>query len=306
MLIDKVDRALTSKSASINCIEMANLADLNIENRLHATIKGTQRLTPIDSEEVREILLEVEPLGIEFELNQGVGVLVDISDESGTHIHHRLYSIADIQTKENDTSQLTILVRRCSYVDPINGKRYDGIASNYLCDRKVGDQITITGPHSLPFTMPADSNANLIMIGMGTGIAPFRAFVKHIYQHQPNWKGKIRLFYGAKSGLELLYLNEKKGDLTNYYDEETFNAFSALSPRPHWSDPITLDRMIVDRATEIINMLSSSNTYIYVSGHAKVRDMLDKAFALILGSEEKWESYKAKLKVEKRWAELIY
>ena len=72
----------------------------------------------------------------------------------------------------------------------------------------------------------------------------FRAFVKHIYNNVKDWKGKIRLFYGARSGLELLYLNDKDGDLTNYYDEDTFEAFHALSPRPHWSDPIALDKAI--------------------------------------------------------------
>jgi ferredoxin--NADP+ reductase len=141
---------------------------------------------------------------------------------------------------------------------------------------------------------------------MGTGIAPFRAFVKHIYKNVPDWKGKIRLFYGARSGLELLYMNDKDGDLTNYYDEGTFEAFHALSPRPHWSDPIALDSAIEDRAAEVIEMLGQSNTHIFVAGYEKINEMLNKAFSKILGSKEKWEIRKAELIAGKKWAEVIY
>jgi ferredoxin--NADP+ reductase len=198
------------------------------------------------------------------------------------------------------------LVKRCSYVDEFSGELYPGVASNYLWDRKKGDEITITGPFDLPFVVPEDKNSNLILIGLGTGIAPFRAFVKNIYKNVKNWKGKIRLFYGARSGLELLYMNDKNGDLTNYYDEATFEAFHALSPRPHWSDPIALDVAIEARAAEIMEMLSQSNTRIYVAGYGKIRDVLDKAFSNIMGSKEKWETRKAELIAGKKWAEIIY
>lgn len=284
---------------------MAHLADFNTEKKYKATVKKTERLTPRDTEEVREIQLEVEP-GFECQVDQSFGVLVRTSGEFGKTSHHRLYSVADLPAKENGKQLITMLVKRCSYVDDFSGELYQGVASNYLCDRKPGDEVTITGPFELPFVVPEDKNSNLILIGMGTGIAPFRAFVKNIYRNVKDWKGKIRLFYGARSGLELLYLNDKDGDLTNYYDEETFEAFHALSPRPHWSDPIALDKAIEARAAEIVEMLSQANTHIYVAGYEKIRDMLDKAFSNILGSKEKWETRKAELVAGKKWAEVIY
>ncbi len=284
---------------------MAHLADFNTEKKYKATVKKTERLTPRDTEEVREIQLEVEP-GFECQVDQSFGVLVRTSGEFGKTSHHRLYSVADLPAKENGKQLITMLVKRCSYVDDFSGELYQGVASNYLCDRKPGDEVTITGPFELPFVVPEDKNSNLILIGMGTGIAPFRAFVKNIYRNVKDWKGRIRLFYGARSGLELLYLNDKDGDLTNYYDEETFEAFHALSPRPHWSDPIALDKAIEARAAEIVEMLSQANTHIYVAGYEKIRDMLDKAFSNILGSKEKWETRKAELVAGKKWAEVIY
>ncbi len=255
---------------------------------------------------MRELLLEVERPGFEFKVDQSFGVLVDAPGDFGNQYHHRLYSVADLPAKSNGKQQLTMLVKRCSYVDEFSGEMHKGVASNYLCDRKPGDRISITGPHRLPFVVPEDKTANLILIGMGTGIAPFRAFIKNIYKNVGDWQGKVRLFYGARSGLELLYLNDQDGDLTNYYDEATFKAFHAISPRPHWSDPIALDAAIEARAAEIIEMLSQANTYIYVAGYEQILGMLNKAFANILGSKEKWETRKAELVAGNKWAEIIY
>lgn len=286
---------------------MAHLADYPTDQQYQAVVQATKRLTPKESDEIREIILEVQQPEFTCQVDQSFGVLVKPSnDEFGKGLHHRLYSVADLPGQSNGKTRITMLVKRCFYVDDFSGEQYPGEASNYLCDSREGDTITITGPFALPFSVPDNNKANLILIGMGTGIAPFRAFVKHIYQEEKDWQGKIRLFYGAKSGLELLYLNDKDGDLTNYYDESTFEAFHALSPRPHWNDPIALDEAIEARAEEILDMLQSANTYIYVAGYEKVKDNLDKAFATILGSEEKWNTRKAELRAGDKWAEVIY
>ncbi len=285
---------------------MAHLSDYKTDRRFTATVRDTRRLTPEDTDEVREIMLEVEQPGFSCEVDQSFGVLVKANGTFGEDLHHRLYSVADLPDKEKGKTRLTMLVKRCFYVDEFNGEKYPGLGSNYLCDREVGDHITITGPFELPFKVPEDHSANLILVGMGTGIAPFRAFVKHIYHHVDDWTGKIRLFYGARSGLELLYLNEEDGDLTNYYDQDTFKAFHALSPRPHWSDPIKLDAALEERAEEILEMLSQTNTCIYVAGYEKVKENLDKAFSNILGSKEKWATRKDELIAGGKWAEIIY
>ena len=285
---------------------MTLLSDYNIEKQFNATVKKTKRMTPANTEEVREISIQVQQPEFKCNVDQSFGVLVKIKGEFGNTLHHRLYSVADIPIKQQGKMNIKMLVKRCSYVDDFSGEQFRGIGSNYLCDRKVGDQITITGPFEIPFTVPEDKNSNLILIGMGTGIAPFRAFVKHIYKNVNDWKGKIRLFYGARSGLELLYMNEKDGDLTNYYDEVTFEAFHALSPRPQWSDPIALDQTMEEQAAELVDMLSQSNTHVYVAGYEKVKPKLDKAFSNILGSKEKWQTRKAELIAGKKWAEIIY
>ncbi len=284
---------------------MAHLSDYDIRKQYFAKVKKSRRLSPDDAEEVREIVLEVSDPAFKCEIDQSFGVLINTHDEFGNTLHHRLYSVADLPANGKATT-VTMLVKRCSYVDGFSGERYDGIASHYLCNRKAGDRITITGPYPLPFSVPEDKSSNLILIGMGTGIAPFRAFIKHIYNNVKGWSGRILLFYGAKSGLELLYQNDLEDDLTSYYSQETFEAINAYSPRPLWHDPVVINQSIEERSEEILDMLSELNTYIYVAGHERVKEGLDKAFGTVMASDEKWQARKAELIAGKKWVELIY
>ena len=284
------------------------LEDYPTEPRFSATVLSTEEITDEGADvEIRELVLEVENHEFDFAVGQSIGVLASGPAEFGRSVHHRLYTVADTPLpKELGKPEITIVVRRCNYIDDYSGEEYIGINSNFLCDRKVGDKVMITGPFGIPFTVPEDKSANLILIGMGTGIAPFRAFVKHIYQNVRGWKGKVLLLYGAHSGLELLYMNNKRDDFSNYYDEETFEAFKALSPRPTWADPIAWDFAIEDRAGEIRDLLSDEHTYIYVAGQKRIRDALDKLFGEMSGSSAIWQKRKAKLAEQDRWVELLY
>jgi ferredoxin--NADP+ reductase len=284
------------------------LETYDTQPRYEATIVSTERITAKEAEaEVRELVLDIDRPDFPYKLGQSVGVLAPGSPDFGQEHHFRLYSVADLPASdEAGKPQIKICVRRCFYIDEYSGERYPGIASNFLCDLRAGDKLTLSGPYGLAFEVPEEHDANLILIGTGTGIAPFRAFVKHLYGEVPDWKGKVWLFYGARSGLELLYMNDKKDDFSQYYDEETFEAFKALSPRPHWADPIAWDHAIAERGDELWQLLGAAKTYVYVAGLEKMREELDGVFTRLAGSEQKWKRRKAELQAGKRWVELLY
>jgi ferredoxin--NADP+ reductase len=188
----------------------------------------------------------------------------------------------------------------------VSGERYPGKASNYLCDAKPGDTILITGPYGAHFTLPGDPAANLLMIGAGTGIAPFRAFVRHIYEERGGWQGKVRLFYGAKRGTELLYRNDKVKDLGLYYDDQTFRAFEAVSPRPAFDPQPALDQLLLDHQAEVWELLQDPKTYVYLAGLADAAARFEKAMVAMAGSEEAWRKLRAALAENGRYAELLY
>ena len=283
------------------------LSDYESDARDEATVVSSERITAADAVEVRELVLQVARTDVTYRVGQSIGVYAPGAAAFGHRPHFRLYSIADLPGAGPDGHpRLTICVRRCSYVDPYSGEEYPGVASHYLCDRRPGDALTIGGPFGMPFDVPEDHDATLILIGSGTGIAPFRALVKHIYHDVPDWRGPIWLFYGAQSGLDLLYMNDEKDDFTQYYDRDTFHAFKALSRRPNWADPIGWDGAIGERGAELWKALGDPRTHVYVAGLEKMRAELDKVFARLAGSEEKWARRRAELVAGGRWVDLLY
>lgn len=283
------------------------LADYDIDTRYDATLISSERLTAGDSpDEVRELRLRITSSELELDVGNSLGVLVPGPHEFGQPWHLRLYTVADLPRRENGGLEVALCVKRCTYIDTYTGERHDGVASNYLCDRRVGDQITLTGPYGLPFAVPPEHDARLVLVGMGTGIAPFRALIKHLYQRTPDWTGPVTLIHGARSGLELIYRNDEKDDFAQYYDRDTFEAIEALSARPDWTDDIAWEKAIESRSEEIWRWLGEPSTYVYVAGLERIGHQLDCVFGAIAGGEAKWRRRKAELEAGGRWVELLY
>ncbi|MEA3291252.1 MAG: oxidoreductase [Pseudomonadota bacterium] len=276
-------------------------------NKCQAVIVDSHRLSPLDTDEILAIDLRIDEPGFYFQEGQSIGVLVPGPHAFGNKLHHRHYSIANARSAAGeDETNIQIIVRRCFYIDDISGEQYPGIASNFLCDAQPGDTITITGPYKSAFNMPRDPESNLLMIGAGTGIAPFRAFVQHVYENQKNWKGEVRLFFGDKTGLDLHYMNDVDKDLANYYTEETFKAFQSISNRYLANADEALEQTLEDNASEAWNMLQDPKTYVFLAGSRKTSDLLDKTFAGYAGSGKAWKKLKQQIQSENRWSELIY
>lgn len=283
------------------------LTEYDISHPYAATVVSTERLTASGTDEIRHLVLGIPSATFNYLEGQSIGVLVPGPHPFGNEHHFRLYSIANARNGEDgNMSEISICVRRCFYTDEVSGERYPGIASNYLCDAAVGQSIRITGPYGRQFMAPRDPSCNLLMMGVGTGIAPFRAFLKHIYEEHKAWKGQVRLFYGARTGLDLVYMNDQNKDIALYYDRETFKAFEALSPRPHADAPVDMASAIKKNAAEVWALLQDPKTYAYVSGLSKLEEQLDTVLSEIAGSPAAWKTLKNKLITEKRWSTLFY
>lgn len=272
-----------------------------------AFLKTSERITPATAAEVRHLVLQVPDPSFQFVEGQSIGVAVMGPHQFGQPYHLRRYSIANARNLPLSTGvEIELLVRRCFYLDEVSGEQYPGIASNYLCDAQPGEKILLTGPYVSPFKMPLDNRANLLMVGTGTGIAPFRAFAQLIYERRGDWNGQVRLFYGGRSGLDLMYANDEASDLGNYYDAKTFKAFKALGTRPLMTSAQALEHGLREHAAEAWHLLKQPNTYVFISGLGKIALVFERVMADQAGSAADWSSLKERLTEEGRWSELIY
>lgn len=80
----------------------------------------------------------------------------------------------------------SLCVRRAVYVDPETGKEdpaKKGVCSNYLCDAKPGDSVSLTGPAGKVMLLPEKTpEVDLIWVATGTGIAPYRSFALRLFK----------------------------------------------------------------------------------------------------------------------------
>ena len=85
------------------------------------------------------------------------------------------------------------------------GKRnIPGVASKYVCDFNVGDEVQITGPAGKHFVLPVDFlERDFIFLATGTGIAPYRGMLKEMFE--ADFKGNAWLFFGAAYQDTVLY-----------------------------------------------------------------------------------------------------
>jgi sulfite reductase (NADPH) flavoprotein alpha-component len=114
----------------------------------------------------------------------------------------RLYSIASSPAAHGDNVHLTVSIVRYQ----TNGRKRKGVCSTFLADR-AGQNVSTFVHKSPHFRPPSDLSRPVIMIGPGTGIAPFRGFLYEREATQakgPNW-----LFFGdQKERTDFLYRDE--------------------------------------------------------------------------------------------------
>ena len=127
----------------------------------------------------------------------------------------RLYSIASSRRAVGDEAHLTVAVLETNR----GGERRTGAASTYLAERaRDGQQIRAFLEPNSRFRLPADPARDIIMIGPGTGIAPFRGFLQE--RIATGATGRQWLFFGARHfDSDFLYQAEwlaalKRGELT--------------------------------------------------------------------------------------------
>jgi sulfite reductase (NADPH) flavoprotein alpha-component len=214
----------------------------------------------------------------------------------------RLYSIASSQKMHKDNVQTTVRVVRYE----THGRSRQGVASGQLGERAdVGTKMPIFLHDNANFRLPEDTSAPVIMIGPGTGVAPFRAFLEERQatgQSGDNW-----LFFGEqREKLDYLY---REQFLAMHRDGVLKRLDTAFS-RDQAKKVYVQDRM-QERAKELYEWLERG-AYFYVCGDA-TRMAKDVELALLdviakgsNGTLEHAAEYLVAMKKQKRYQRDVY
>jgi ferredoxin--NADP+ reductase len=149
---------------------------------------------------------------------QSWGVIPPGTREKDGKPHNvRLYSIASSRYGDDMTGKTgSLCVRRATYWCPelkADDPAKKGVCSNFLCDTSAGDEVKMTGPAGKVMLMPEeDPKTDYIMVATGTGIAPYRGFIRRLFNEETPaaaaYKGEAWLFLGVANSDALLYDDE--------------------------------------------------------------------------------------------------
>lgn len=156
---------------------------------------------------VRHIAIDISgtPLVGAFRVGQAFGVVPPGLTAKGKPEKVRLYSIACPSSGEDGASAvLSTTVKRVIDEHWDDHRLFLGVASNFLCDAQIGDEIKVSGPNGKRFLLPVDvNNHDYVFVATGTGIAPFRGMVKELLD--AGCERSITLLMGAPYHTDLIY-----------------------------------------------------------------------------------------------------
>jgi len=214
----------------------------------------------------------------------------------------RLYSIASSPKAHTDEVHLTVGVVRYD----ANERPRKGVCSTYLADRiEEGEKADVFVTANKHFKLPSDPNAPIIMVGPGTGIAPFRAFIEE--REATGAKGKNWLFFGDQHYLtDFLYQTEWQ----SYLEDGLLTKLDVAFSRDQKNKVYVQDRMR-ENAKDLYAWLMDGASF-YVCGDAsRMAHDVDKALHDIIAqegglSEEEATDFVKKLKADKRYLRDVY
>ncbi|MDD9157651.1 assimilatory sulfite reductase (NADPH) flavoprotein subunit [Aliivibrio sp. S4TY2] len=214
----------------------------------------------------------------------------------------RLYSIASSQTEVDEEVHLTVGV-----VEYQQGEetRFGG-ASSFLSHRlEEGDEVKVFIEHNNNFKLPQDDNVPVIMIGPGTGIAPFRSFVQE--RDNRDAEGKNWLFFGDRTFTQdFLYQVEWQ----KYLKSGVVNQLDVAFSRDQ-QEKVYVQHRILEHSAQVWQWLQDG-AYIYVCGDATrmAKDVHDALITIVeqqgKKNREEAEQFVNDLRKAKRYQRDVY
>ncbi|WP_066266250.1 benzoyl-CoA 2,3-epoxidase subunit BoxA [Hydrogenophaga palleronii] len=267
-----------------------------------ATVVGNVRVTEVGKTagsdyDTHHIVLDFGAMPFPVLEGQSVGVVPPGTDAKGRTHHARQYSIASPRNGERPGyNNLSLTIKRV--LEDYQGKPVRGVASNFMCDLKVGDKVEVIGPFGTSFLMPNHPRSNIVMICTGTGSAPMRAMTEWRRRLRASGKfegGKLMLFFGARTQEELPYFGPLQSLPKDFIDINFAFSRTPGQPKRYVQD------VMRERAADLAALLQDPNTCFYVCGLKSMEEGVVLALRDVAqGAGLQWDTLGDTLKREGR------
>jgi len=189
----------------------------------------------------------------EFDVNYTPEEFLDLADR----LKPRLYSIASSHDAHPGFVELTVGIVRFEY----NGRARGGLCTQYMADEinTSGDPIGVFMSPTKSFILPEDTSTDIIMVGPGTGIAPFRAFMEQ--RVHDGGTGKNWLFFGDQSEKTEFYY---KDQIESWIDEGHLYRFTTAWSRDQ-EEKIYVQNRLKEHGAEVWEWFERG-AYFYICG----------------------------------------
>ncbi|BAN96739.1 flavodoxin/nitric oxide synthase [Plautia stali symbiont] len=217
-------------------------------------------------------------------------------------LQHRAYSISSSSKAHPNQVHLTIASVRYHS----GGRERKGVCSTYLAERvRRGEKPAIFISPNKAFRVPANNNAPLIMVGPGTGIAPFRAFLQE--RQATGAEGKNWLFFGDQhQEHDYIYADELAG-----WQQSGLLTHLDLAFSRDQEEKIYVQNRMLEKGAELYAWLQEG-AYFYICGDAsRMAKDVDAALYEVVRqfgglSSERAAAYIDQLKKDKRYLRDVY
>ncbi len=215
-------------------------------------------------------------------------------------LQHRLYSIASSPKAHPGEVHLCVGVVRYE----AHGRSRKGVCSTFLSER-ASSNVPVFIHHNTAFRLPSDTSKPLIMIGPGTGIAPFRGFLHE--RKATGASGRNWLFFGdQRSSTDFLYESE----LTGLREEGVLHKLDLAFSRDQ-AEKVYVQHRMLEQAKDLYDWLEQG-AHVYVCGDAsRMAKDVDKALHDVVQtaggrSSDEAAAYVRKLAQDKRYLRDVY
>jgi benzoyl-CoA 2,3-dioxygenase component A len=263
-----------------------------------ATVTGNVRVTEVGTDyDTHHIVLDFGAMPFPVLEGQSIGIVPPGTDAAGKPHHARQYSIASPRNGERPGyNNLSLTIKRV--LEDHSGQPVRGVASNHMCDLKVGDTVQVIGPFGSSFLMPNHPRSNIVMICTGTGSAPMRAMTEWRRRLRSSGKfegGKLMLFFGARTPQELPYFGPLQNLPKDFIDCNFAFSRAVGQPKTYVQD------LIRQRAADLVPLLQDPNTCVYVCGLKAMEEGVVLALRdVVQQAGLSWDTIGAALKAEGR------